>query len=233
MTGNGTYMGNKTTNDNNSDKKNKMQESRKTGRDKKEKRPFWRELVNNLILIGCVVLSVIILEKFVFVNATIPSQSMENTIMVGDRVFGNRLAYVNSEPERYDIIIFRYPDDESQLFIKRVIGLPGDTIDIRDGEVYINGSETPLTDSFCPEQGVTDAGYMDVPFTVPEGCYFVLGDNRLNSRDSRYWNNHYVTKDEIVAKAVFRYWPLNKMKVLNKDNDLYYDPDEDSNGGNS
>lgn len=226
-------MGNKTTNDNNNDKKNKMQESRKIGRDKKEKRPFWRELVNNLILIGCVVLSVIILEKFVFVNATIPSQSMENTIMVGDRVFGNRLAYVNSEPERYDIIIFRYPDDESQLFIKRVIGLPGDTIDIRDGEVYVNGSETPLTDSFCPEQGVTDAGYMDVPFTVPEGCYFVLGDNRLNSRDSRYWNNHYVTKDEIVAKAVFRYWPLNKMKVLNKDNDLYYDPDKDSNGGNS
>jgi signal peptidase I len=73
-------------------------------------------------------------------------------------VFGNRLAYVNRIRKRYDIIIFRYPDDESQLFIKRVIGLPGDTIDIRDGEVYVNGSGTPLTDSFCPEQGVTDAG---------------------------------------------------------------------------
>jgi signal peptidase I len=189
------------------------------------KKSFRRELLNNLILIGCVVLAVVLLERFVFVNATIPSQSMENTIMVGDRVFGNRLAYVNSSPKRYDIIIFRYPDDESQLFIKRVIGLPGDTIDIRDGEVYVNGSETPLTDSFCPQQGVTDAGNMEVPFTVPEGCYFVLGDNRLNSRDSRYWTNHFVTEDEIVAKAVFRYWPLNKMKVLGKDNDTYYDPD--------
>ena len=198
----------------------------KTNREtQEEKRPFWRELLSNLILIGCVVLAVVLLEKFVFVNATIPSQSMENTIMVGNRVFGNRLAYVNRDPERYDIIIFRYPDDESQLFIKRVIGLPGDTIDIRDGEVYVNGSGTPLTDSFCPEQGVTDAGEMDVPFTVPEGCYFVLGDNRLNSRDSRYWTNHFVTKDEIVAKAVFRYWPLNQMKVLNRDNDTYYDPD--------
>jgi signal peptidase I len=198
----------------------------KTNREtQEEKRPFWRELLSNLILIGCVVLAVVLLEKFVFVNATIPSQSMENTIMVGNRVFGNRLAYVNRDPERYDIIIFRYPDDESQLFIKRVIGLPGDTIDIRDGEVYVNGSGTPLTDSFCPEQGVTDAGEMDVPFMVPEGCYFVLGDNRLNSRDSRYWTNHFVTKDEIVAKAVFRYWPLNQMKVLNRDNDTYYDPD--------
>ena len=205
---------------------------------KETKKSFRRELLNNLILIGCVVLAVVFLERFVFVNATIPSQSMENTIMVGDRVFGNRLAYVKSSPKRYDIIIFRYPDDESQLFIKRVIGLPGDSIDIRDGEVFVNGAETPLTDSFCPQQGVTEAGNMEVPFTVPEGCYFVLGDNRLNSRDSRYWTNHFVKEDEIAAKAVFRYWPLNKMKVLGKTNDTYYNPASgdsaaDTSGGES
>lgn len=202
--------------------------SKKNEKKQGEKKPFWKELVNNLVLVAIVVAAVLVLERFVFVNATIPSQSMENTIMVGNRIFGNRLAYISHGPERYDIIIFRYPDDESQLFIKRVIGLPGDTIDIRDGDVYVNGSDTPLTDSFCMQQDVTDAGNLEVPFTVPDDCYFVLGDNRLNSRDSRYWTNHFVTKDEIVAKAVFRYWPLNKMKVLNSGAEDYYQPEEAS-----
>lgn len=88
---------------------------------------------------------------------------MEKTIMTGDRIFGFRLAYgINldlfgheiskktKDPERFDIVIFKYPDDESQLFIKRVIGLPGETVEIKDGKVYIDGSETPLDDSFIP-----------------------------------------------------------------------------------
>ena len=71
--------------------------------------------------------------------------------MAGDQIFGNRLAYLFSDPERFDIVIFRYPDDESQLFIKRIIGLPGETVTIEDGKVYINDSTEPLDDSFCPE----------------------------------------------------------------------------------
>ena len=123
--------------------------------------------------------------------------------MTGDRIFGNRLAYLFEEPERFDIVIFKYPDDESQRFIKRVIGLPGETVEIREGKVYIDGSETPLDDSFTPETPVGDYG----PYTVPEGCYFMLGDNRNNSKDSRMWDNPYVKKEKILGKAVLRYFP--------------------------
>lgn len=150
------------------------------------------------------------INSFVVVNAQIPSGSMEDTIMPGDRIFGNRLAYAFSEPERFDIIIFKYPDDESQLFIKRIIGLPGETVEIRDGKIYLNGSEEPLDDVETKEPMEGSFG----PYTVPEGCYFVMGDNRNNSRDSRYWEHTFVSEDEILGEAVFRYWPVNKMKFI-------------------
>lgn len=142
---------------------------------------------------------------------------MEPTIMTGDHIFGNRLAYKTKDPERFDIVIFKYPDDESRLFIKRVIGLPGDTIDIRNGDVYVNGSETPLPDDYCAEPDSTDTGYLTFPITVPDDCYFMLGDNRLYSKDSRYWNNTFVEKDKILGKAFLRYWPLNKICRLGND----------------
>lgn len=150
-----------------------------------------------------VVIVVLVVDNFLLINAVIPSESMENTIMTGDRIFGNRLAYLFDDPERFDIVIFKYPDDESQRFIKRVIGLPGETVEIREGKVYINGSDTPLDDSFTPETPVGNFG----PYTVPEGCYFMLGDNRNNSRDSRMWDNPYVKKEKILGKAVLRYFP--------------------------
>ena len=149
---------------------------------------------------------VLFLNSFIIINARIPSSSMENTIMVNDRIFGNRLAYKSSDPERFDIVIFRYPDDEKTLFIKRVIGLPGETVSIVDGKVYINGSTEPLDDSFCRETPTGNFG----PYTVPENCYFMMGDNRQNSHDSRYWTNTYVRKDKILGKAVVRYWPITE-----------------------
>ena len=130
--------------------------------------------------------------------------------MPGDRVFGNRLAYVFGEPERFDIIIFRYPDDESQLFIKRVIGLPGETVEIRNGQIFIDGSDAPLDDVATKEPMLGTFG----PYTVPEGSYFVMGDNRNNSKDSRYWDNTRSSVDEILGKAALRYWPLNEIKLL-------------------
>ena len=141
------------------------------------------------------------------INAKIPSESMEDTIMTGDRIFGNRLAYINKDPQRFDIVIFKYPDDETQLFIKRVIGLPGETVEIRDGKVYIDGSETPLDDSFTPEPPQGDWG----PEVVPEGSYFMLGDNRNRSKDSRFWTNTFVKKEKILGKAVLRYFPSPKL----------------------
>ena len=174
------------------------------------KRSIIKELLQWAAAFIAAIAAALLINNFVIVNAQIPSSSMEDTIMPGDRVFGNRLAYVLGEPELFDIIIFRYPDDESQLFIKRIIGLPGETVEIRDGHIYINGSDTPLEDVETKEPMEGSFG----PYTVPEDCYFVMGDNRNNSRDSRYWEHTFVTEDEILGKAVFRYWPVNKMKFL-------------------
>lgn len=176
----------------------------------KEKDSTAKELFQWLIAILVAVAIALFVDNFLIVNAQIPSGSMENTIMTGDRVVGNRLSYLTKDPERYDVIIFKYPDDESQLFIKRIIGLPGETVEIRDGHIYINGSSEPLEDVETKEYMVGNYG----PYTVPEGCYFVMGDNRNDSKDSRYWINPYVSKDKILGKAVFRYWPITEMKTI-------------------
>ena len=166
------------------------------------------ELFHWILTLAIAVIIALCVNRFVLVNAEIPSGSMENTIMTGDRVFGNRLAYIFGEPKRFDIIIFRYPDDEKQLFIKRIIGLPGETVEIHDGQIFIDGSKTPLKDVTTKEFMQGSFG----PYTVPDNCYFVMGDNRNNSKDSRYWEHTFVTDDEIVGKAFLRYWPLNKIK---------------------
>ena len=165
----------------------------------------WKDLWDYAKIILVVFVIAFLLGHFVYINARVPSGSMEQTIMTGDRVFGNRLAYKTKDPERFDIVIFKYPDDPSQLFVKRVIGLPGETVNIVDGKVYINDSEEPLDDSFCPETP---------EYTVPDGCYFMLGDNRNHSMDSRYWQNTFVEKDAIVAEVAVRYWPLNKIGTV-------------------
>lgn len=187
---------------------------------KQEKGSVAHEVLEYVRLIAIVVGATLLIETFVIVNAVIPSASMEPTIMTGDHIFGNRLAYKFGDPERYDIIIFRYPDDESQLFIKRVIGLPGDTIEFRDGGVYVNNSEIPLIDDFCSVQEQTwlneNRTSLTNPFTVPEDSYFVLGDNRTNSRDSRFWTNPFVKRDKILGEAFFRYWPLNKISLIRR-----------------
>lgn len=186
---------------------------------------FWKEVKEYLKMIIAVVVIVLVVNNIILINAKIPSESMQNTVMAGDRLFGFRLSYglnLNlfgkeistkwKEPERFDIIIFKYPDDNSQLFIKRLIALPGETVEVREGKVYINGSEEPLDDSFTPE--TPNGGRYDYgPVEVPENSYFMLGDNRNNSKDSRFWEDHFVTFDEIVGKAMIRYFP--SIKLLN------------------
>ena len=159
------------------------------------KNSIWKELWEYIKMIIFVVAVVLIINNVLLINARVPSESMEKTIMTGDRFFGNRLAYLFSDPERFDIVVFKYPDDESQLFVKRVIGLPGETVEIKEGKVYINGSETPLDDSFTPETPIGDYG----PYVVPEDSYFMLGDNRNHSGDSRFWKQPYVEKEKIVG----------------------------------
>ena len=136
---------------------------------------------------------------------------MKNTIMIGDQIFGNRLAYKFEDPQRFDIVIFRYPDNEEQLFIKRIIGLPEETVNIKKGKVYINDSKEPLNDSFCFETPLdADNGV----YRVPKNSYFLLGDNRNLSMDSRFWINKYVNKNKILGKAVLCYWPFHRIKTL-------------------
>ena len=189
----------------------KMENEEKNQAEQENKsQSVWKEIWDYAKIIIAVFVIAYLLGHFVYINARVPSGSMEETIMTGDRVFGNRLAYIKDDPERFDIVIFKYPDDPSQLFVKRVIGLPGETVNIVDGKVYINDSEEPLDDSFCPETPEGSFG----PYTVPEGCYFMLGDNRNHSMDSRYWQNTFVEKDAIEAQVAVRYWPLNKIGVV-------------------
>ncbi len=174
-----------------------------------KKNPIMQEIWEYIKVIIFAVVFVLIVNNFILINALVPSESMEKTIMTGDRIFGFRLSYQFEEPERGDIVIFKFPDDPEQkeLYIKRIIGLPGETVEIVDGKVYIDGAAEPLDDSFCPETPIGDFG----PYEVPEGEYFMLGDNRNCSKDSRFWENTYVRQDQIVGKALIRYYPSIKL----------------------
>lgn len=163
-----------------------------------------RELWEWVKIIITAALIAFFLNSCIIANSRVPSASMETTIMTGDRVIGSRLTYKFNEPERGDIAIFRFPDDESIYYVKRVIGLPGETVDIVDGQVYLNGSKEPLEEPYLRE-----AMWPEPPmhFEVPEGCYFMMGDNRNYSSDARRWENTYVKKEKLIAKVLFRYYP--------------------------
>ena len=171
----------------------------------------WKEeIISWVKIIVTAALIAFILNTFIIANSRVPSGSMENTIMTHDRVIGSRLTYKFSDPERGDIAIFRWPDDESIFYVKRIIGLPGDTIDIIDGKVYLNGSDTPLDEPYIREPMETEK---PAHYEVPEDSYFMMGDNRNYSQDARRWKNTYVHKDKIIAKVLFRYYPnISKLK---------------------
>lgn len=169
---------------------------------KNRKSHIMREIASYIFIVVAAFALACLCNRFLIVNARIPSGSMIPTITQGNRIIGNRLAYINSEPRRGDVVVFYYPDDESQKFIKRIIGLPGETIFISDGIVYIDGQPLDESDYLTVETyGVSG------PFTIPDDCYFMMGDNRNSSNDSRFWTNHFVHKDKIIAKALFCYYP--------------------------
>jgi len=169
-----------------------------------------KEILSLLGTMAVAAIAVFLLKEFIIINAYIPTGSMENTIQPDDRVIGNRLAYLVREPERGDIVIFKYPDDEKQLFVKRIIGLPGETVIIEDAKVYVEGKL--LAEDYLKEEWTLDNG--PYTFEVPEGSYLVLGDNRNNSKDARYWEETYVAEDKILGEAVFRYWPFDSIGML-------------------
>lgn len=179
-----------------------------------EKPSALREVVSWCLTFVFAIAVALILKNFVIINATVPTGSMEHTIEPGDDLFGLRIAYAFSEPKRGDIIIFKFPDDESEKYVKRIIGLPGEKVTITEGKIYINDSETPLEEDYLKEEWVRATGPFE--FEVPEGCYLVMGDNRNDSYDARYWENTYVTEDEIIGKAYMIYYPFDRLGSLYK-----------------
>ncbi len=155
------------------------------------------------------VLIAVFMNRFVIFKVQVPSGSMMNTILENDRLIGLRLF---SDIKRGDIVTFYnqnpnpYDSNDPKYLVKRVIGLPGETIEIKNGIVLIDGkilNEDYLKESMDPERHIE-------PLTVPEGCYFVMGDNRNNSNDSRYWEKKFVPKSEINSKIFMKYYPLWK-----------------------
>ncbi len=177
------------------------QGKRKTQDPEDRGRRIRKEIFSWIRTLAVAVLLAVVLTQFVFVNATVPTGSMRDTIWEGDRLIALRFSYWFGEPDRGDIVIFNPQDYPGQHYIKRVIGLPGETVEGRDGLVYIDGQ--PLEEPYVKEKLEENFG----PFTVPEDSYFVMGDNRNNSNDSRFWEHPFVEKKDILGKAALRYYP--------------------------
>lgn len=176
-------------------------------KEKPPQKPFnlKKEIFDWIMVIVAAAAIAFFLNTCIIANSWIPSGSMEPTIMTGDRIVGSRLSYrFGGAPKRGDVVIFDHetgPGKQETHLVKRVIGLPGETVDIKDNHVYIDG--TQLKEPYLKEPMVSD----NFQFKVPEGCYLMLGDNRNFSADARFWPNPYVPKKKLIAKVLFRYYP--------------------------
>jgi signal peptidase I len=168
-----------------------------------EPKDKFKDLLEVVKVVITALIITFILNNYIIVTAQVPTSSMENTVMTEDRILAFRLSYFFEEPKRGDIIVFPYPDDESVNYLKRIIGLPGETIEIIDGKIFIDGNSTPLKEEYLKE--IPEGTYG--PYKVPDDSYFMLGDNRNISMDSRYWENTFVEKDKIIGKAILSYYP--------------------------
>jgi len=172
-------------------------------KEEKKKDGFFDSLVVAVVI--AMVIKGLLLQTY-----TIPSESMYRTLKVGDFLVLNRLAYKFDTPHRGDVVVFEYPLEPNKDFIKRVIGTPGDKVKMVDKVIYINGvaqdekyrrvnGQVPLPSAMTTKDNFDE-------FTVPEGKYFMMGDNRDNSYDSRFWG--FVSEDKIKGKALLIYWSL-------------------------
>lgn len=188
---------------------------KKKREEKKAANPTLYNALEWIIIIVLAMAIALFINFVIIINSTVPTGSMEPTIMTNSRMIGFRAAYWFKDPQRGDIIVFKFPDDPSQTFVKRVIGLPGETVEIINGVTYIDGvalDEPYINPNYYIVKDMEKENYG--PYTVPENSYFVMGDNRGNSRDARYWKNTFVNKKAILGKALFIYWPFSQMGKL-------------------
>lgn len=181
---------------------------RESGRDERRSKRNREESQNSpkdwLIAIGVALLLAVLIRTFLAEPTSVSGRSMIQTLQPGDKVMINKIAYKLGEPERGDIVVFE--TKEGKDLIKRIIGLPGDKIQAKDGKVLLNGK--PLTESYLEKGVVTE----DFPETeVPSGKYFVMGDNRPESADSRNSLIGLVDENELIGKASFVYWPFSNI----------------------
>jgi signal peptidase I len=182
-----------------------------------------KEVWSWIKMIAIAGLTALFISYFVIINATVPTGSMENTIMAESRILGLRIAYMFSEPQRGDVVVFKYPLNEEENYVKRIIGLPGETVQIINGEIYIYDKDNelvdgPLYEPYLKEEVKDKKNY---EFKIPEGKYLMLGDNRNYSADARRWleyvesypekygtdiNIIYVDREKILGKVYFMYW---------------------------
>ena len=158
---------------------------------------------------AAVLIMAVILFHYVFMLAVVPTESMAGTIEPGNHVICSRYGIGEGDIERYDVLVFTPPDHPQMLYIKRVVGLPGETIVVKNGKVYADGAELDSSFTKAPQNRRGDGVYK-----VPEGHYFFLGDNRNNSNDSRFWKNKYVPAANIKAKAKFICFPFTRLTWL-------------------
>lgn len=167
------------------------------------------------------------IRTFVAEARFIPSGSMEPTLQIDDRLIIDKVSYNFNDPDRGDIVVFN-PTKALQAqgfddaFIKRIVGVPGDQVEIKDGVVFVNGEplqelyvangDATLVDTCGGNPGAPSPPFLETPQTIPDNSYLVLGDNRHNSYDGRCWG--LVASDELVGRAVFRFWPLHRLGTI-------------------
>lgn len=154
------------------------------------------------IAVGCLLAFGIM--RWVVGFAVVPTSSMYPTIPNPCYIVVNHLETEFSKPYRGEVVLFPFPDDRSRIFVKRIIGLPEETITIHDGSVYVDGKKLNEPYLTQPTEGTFG------PYVVPKGCYFMLGDNRAVSEDSRYWQHKFVPEKDILGRADFVIWPIGK-----------------------
>jgi signal peptidase I len=175
-----------------------------------------RTILEYVILAVVAIAVALLIQAFLVKPYRIPSASMENTLLIGDRVLVDRISWRFTQPERQEIVVF-HPPFAGPVLIKRIIGMPGDTVSLKDGSVYINGKK--LDEPYVrrvngrpePTQPFSNGlpWSLQTPYKVPPGDYFVMGDNRTDSGDSREFGP--VPRSQLVGKAFARYWPPSRI----------------------
>lgn len=170
-----------------------------------------RELFGWVVYILIVVCATYLIVTYVGQRTKVSGKSMMNTLYDKDNLIVDKISYRFREPKRFEIIVFPYRYQEDTYYIKRIIGLPGETVQIKEGYVYINGE---LLDEHYGREVMNESGIASEPLQLGEDEYFVLGDNRNHSSDSREPNVGVLRRDELIGRAWIRIWPLNRIGVI-------------------